>query len=605
MKKRYQAILIILTFLMSFPILSQQEGAFLDWVIQTDGTGNHLNNRVVTVDKDPSKNIIVCGGYNETINLNPLGEEVIFSSWENEETIPYMAKYDENGQLIWVNTFREPGLDIIGFNKLKTDMQGNIYTFVQLSGSGDFDPSDDVHIETSNGIEYYVASYDTDGNFRWVFKLEEQSTGGAVVQDIEVNDNTQTFTITGFFTNAVNFNPDSSNPIIYDTGDLLYRYIFLANYSIDGDLNWVKTFDNSRSTLGIVHDYYRVTSDEEGNIFLSGLFMDSLQLDPEGGDNWIYPLHSERESFISKYDKDGVFQWYTTVRGEGGIITNLAYNDGGVYMSGVAWENISFYTIFDIDSVLLEIEQGVSEIYFITRLRSESGDVDLILPLKGYNNILSNGYLLDFDSANSIYISGQFRGDDYIDFNPSPNKEYIITQNSHQQETFLAKYSKEGEFKWAFGMPGGNFTEGNGMVVLDHDLVIVGEYRGSPNVSAYGETPVIISTDFSPSINYHSFIAKYSQGFLSTLEEDISNTAIKVFPNPSNSTHTLTFTIPTYAKVNVDLYDIQGRKLKNVYNGPVTDGIFRQEIDVSQLEEGVYFYGIEYGGKHQMVRFVR
>ncbi len=97
----------------------------------------------------------------------------------------------------------------------------------------------------------------------------------------------------------------------------------------------------------------------------------------------------------------------------------------------------------------------------------------------------------------------------------------------------------------------------------------------------------------------------FSVGFLNIQEENLSDTEVVVFPNPSNTTHTLQFTVPANTKLTVHLYDMQGRKLKNIFNGQVSDGNFQQAIDVSKLDNGVYFYGIAYEGKRQMVRFVK
>jgi len=590
--------------LWSSVLFPQEKGAFLDWVIQTEGSGNTLGNRVFTVDKDASNNIIVCGGFNETLNLNPLGEDVVISSWDDEESIPYLAKYDENGQLLWVNTFREPGMDIIGFNTLKTDAQGNIYVFAQLSGTGDFDPSATSHFETStHGVEYFVASYDTDGNFRWVFKLEKLMTAHTVIQDITVNNATQSLTITGFFTNEVNFNPDATDPVVYNTDGIFDKHIFLANYSLEGELNWVNTFDNSRSTLGTIHDYYRVASDEEGNVFLSGLFMDSLNLATDVTTPYLITTNEAPDGFIAKFNLDGMLKWQSVMKSPDFVfLTDLVASNSEVFLTGSIRDNVAFYSSDLTTFTSLSLTE--LPVPFIARYNSNTGDFISAFHVSTDNNTFGRGTKL-YKSGANIYLLGNFTGNGSLDFNPSSTNENWIANNSHHQETFLAKYTQEGEFKWAFGMPGGTFTEGKGIVALNDGIVIVGEYRGSPDVSAYGETPVIISTDFSPSINYHTFIAKYSQGILNNLNQENSNPNIKVFPNPSKTKHTLTFTVPAHTKVNIDLFDIQGRKLKNIFNRQVSDGIFQQVIDVSQLEEGVYFYGVELGGKQQMVRFVR
>jgi len=215
-------------------------------------------------------------------------------------------------------------------------------------------------------------------------------------------------------------------------------------------------------------------------------------------------------------------------------------------------------------------------------------------------------YKLFVDNNEDIIISGAFSGNNSIlDLDPSSGT-FELNQTSYYQQAFYAKYSLEELLRWAYTYSGDGILSYPLFigVTSENKLVTVARYNGENDISAYGDE-FVISSDIGISSGERTLIAVYDQGFLSTLEEDISNTDIKVFPNPSNSTHTLTFTVPSHTKVNVDLYDIQGRKLKNIFNRQVSDGIFQQVIDVSQLEGGIYFYRVEYDGKRQLVKFVR
>ncbi|MCC5923579.1 MAG: T9SS type A sorting domain-containing protein [Crocinitomicaceae bacterium] len=591
--------------LCSSVLFSQQKGAFLDWVIQTEGSGDMLGHRIFDVTKTSTNDIITVGLFSHTVNFNPLFQEVLFTSdVEDPETARgYFSKYSEQGELEWIKIVTQGR---VGIHFVKTDHQDNIYIAGVMQDTVDFDldPASS-HLLGATGSEYFVASYDTDGNFRWVFKLEKMTTNSFLkIKDIAVNEATQTISVTGHFSNSINFSSNTSNPVIKNTQGMLQTHIFLANYSLEGELNWVNTFDNSRSTLGTVHDYYRVASDEEGNVFLSGLFMDSLQLDPVVESAWVHPLYGERESFLVKHDKNGVYQWHNTVRGEAFQVVNIAYNNGYVYLTGGSGSDITFYYNADLDSTIIEKEDSLSGLFFVSQFHSNSGEFTTIIEKKAYESIHGGTYLLSFDNYNNIYLSGQFRFTGYIDFNPLSDEEFNVTQNSHHQETFLAKYTQEGEFKWAFGMPGGTFTEGKGIVALNDGVVIVGEYRGSPDVSAYGETPIIISTDFSPSINHHSFIAKYSQGFLNTLEEGLSNNEILLFPNPSQHTNTLVFKNPASTKTRIDLYDIQGRLIQPVYQGIISEGM-EIEVDISGLSSGMYLYRVTDNTMQQALKFIK
>jgi len=99
--------------------------------------------------------------------------------------------------------------------------------------------------------------------------------------------------------------------------------------------------------------------------------------------------------------------------------------------------------------------------------------------------------------------------------------------------------------------------------------------------------------------------ASFSIGFVGLEYQGVNNQLKLLFPNPSTTTHTLQFNTPNNSFVTVHLYDLQGRKLKQVFEGLVSNGEFHEQMDISTLDEGVYFYAIEVDGKRQVVKFVR
>ncbi len=43
------------------------------------------------------------------------------------------------------------------------------------------------------------------------------------------------------------------------------------------------------------------------------------------------------------------------------------------------------------------------------------------------------------------------------------------------------------------------------------------------------------------------------------------------------------------SNVQVDIYDLQGRMVKNIYNGTLTGGLKNLNADVSNIQQGLYF----------------
>ena len=62
------------------------------------------------------------------------------------------------------------------------------------------------------------------------------------------------------------------------------------------------------------------------------------------------------------------------------------------------------------------------------------------------------------------------------------------------------------------------------------------------------------------------------------------------YPNPFNPATTISFELPHQEEVMLEVYDIQGRKIENLADGPLEAGTHTFEFDGSNLSTGVYFY---------------
>jgi hypothetical protein len=68
-------------------------------------------------------------------------------------------------------------------------------------------------------------------------------------------------------------------------------------------------------------------------------------------------------------------------------------------------------------------------------------------------------------------------------------------------------------------------------------------------------------------------------------------------PNPANNTADIRFTLPGEASYTLSLYSSEGRFLKVISstNTSISKGEHIVSLDVSTLENGVYFYVLESG----------
>ena len=62
-----------------------------------------------------------------------------------------------------------------------------------------------------------------------------------------------------------------------------------------------------------------------------------------------------------------------------------------------------------------------------------------------------------------------------------------------------------------------------------------------------------------------------------------------ISPNPCTDVTKLQFRMPVDGNLNINLYDISGKKIKQLINKEFIVGIYEKEIDVSSLTSGIYF----------------
>ena len=87
----------------------------------------------------------------------------------------------------------------------------------------------------------------------------------------------------------------------------------------------------------------------------------------------------------------------------------------------------------------------------------------------------------------------------------------------------------------------------------------------------------------------------------STKPADVNNNVEKAFflnqnfPNPANGHTTIRFTLPQAEKVNLSLFDVNGRIIKLLVNGSMEAGTHTVNLSTALLSKGVYYYKIQAG----------
>lgn len=141
---------------------------------------------------------------------------------------------------------------------------------------------------------------------------------------------------------------------------------------------------------------------------------------------------------------------------------------------------------------------------------------------------------------------------------------------------------------------------GKKIMVHEMDGNVDGEKEVFVEVIKTGDGDSVIETTIilcSPNDEDQSKLEKAGIDINSESEKDkLKLEDLSFFPNPSNGKFNLKFEAPEKGDIEIDIYDINGKK---VYNDLVKnfDGQYKKEIDISDEHKGTYFLKISQGKK--------
>jgi|GEM_PF-6231054 len=147
-----------------------------------------------------------------------------------------------------------------------------------------------------------------------VSALDTTSAGSLGIIDAEVDVNGNLL-LTGSIQEAVDMDSDRIEDL-----SLRGRYdLFVASYSKDGALNWVRTVGADSIAFGLA-----ITSDNAGNIYLNGRGSNLNDIDQDGSAD--FPSNYTG-TFLAKYNAAGALQWVQPHTSHMNHPSELLYNE--------------------------------------------------------------------------------------------------------------------------------------------------------------------------------------------------------------------------------------------------------------------------------------
>jgi hypothetical protein len=313
--------------------------------------------------------------------------EITFDSYTFTSSVHddmFFVKFDPQGNVVWAKQIGGASTSTTPRGMI-VDREDNIFVTGEYSGALVLDGVTLNH--TPPYSDFFVAKYSANGVIQMAFRVDNTGITGVCRRvDVDTDGN---IVITGSFRNTLIAGPitlTSTHPNSTQSED-----IFVLKFTGAGVPLWGRSAGGS--TAG--RDSFAVTTDEEGNVFIGGYYLDDLDV----GNSIVLttPTYLGRSAFLVKYSQDGDVEWARKAdwAGSGGIMTALhvvsnqeIYAVGGSALGRYSQDGVNLEVIssgqfgdidFDAEEVLYTSGIFIGTAHFGPHTVSSNGSVDFFV----------------------------------------------------------------------------------------------------------------------------------------------------------------------------------------------------------------------------------
>lgn len=445
--------IVLLTFLNTLAIQLYAQSPTYKWAFDNTNASYAIRGNTMVVS--PGGNTYYTGEFTGTYDFDHGSSVANLTSAGNSDI--FVAKYDTEGNYDWALSFGDPGNDyahVIGI-----DDNENIIVSGGITGTVDFDPGTG---NTSLTGVFYLAKYDSNGNFLWVtpttyqlYCIKTDAAGniyitgdnsfakydaaGNLIWNINLTgikgksittDATGNVIVSGSFSATVDFDPSASTSNLTAQG---LKDGFIAKYDASGNYIWAFALGGTGSSYGGFDEASSIEVDANDNVYVVGIFATTVDFDPGPATHNLTAAFMENKCayYFAKYDASGNYVFAYKFFSDMSIIfvdvnPDMAIDDNGnIYISGPHWGgNVGTTTTINLTS------NGGPDL-FVAKYDS-NGINDWVFSIGGlYSEFCGT---INVDQDDNVYINGYYNP--LMDFNPHAS----YTNNLSSGNYFYAKY---------------------------------------------------------------------------------------------------------------------------------------------------------------------
>lgn len=404
---------------------------------------------------DNSGNIYLVGAFSNTVEFDR-SRTGLFAKTSNGGQDAFLAKFDANGNLIWVNTIGGSGNDealSIGINSLNEIIITGYY-----KGIVDFDPSPAVlnSSSTSNSTDIFLAKFSSSGSLIWNKTFGSTSSLEASREiAIDQNDN---IILVGFYGGTMDIDPSTS---VFNLSHGSQENSFIGKFDNQGNLITAK---NLTSSSELIVKSVKLSSTNE--IILAGSFYGSADFNPSNSSTAFASSNGSSDGFLIKLDSNMNFIFVKTIgSASADVMEKIELDDNNnIYCTGYYFGTMDFDP--SPNSTATRSNGGSSDAYLLKL--DNNGNFQWVTTISG--SVSDIGLNMICDQQN-VYLVGNASSP--ADFDPSAAVQgvpffgssdgFIVKYNDCQQsdssifEVACAAYiSPSGRYTWTTS---GNYTD--------------------------------------------------------------------------------------------------------------------------------------------------
>ncbi len=220
---------------------------------------------------------------------------------------------------------------------------------------------------------------------------------------------------------------------------------------------------------------WAMTTDIEGNVYITGAFNSTVDMDPGPGVSNI-STSGGFDVFVQKMDKDGNFLWVKSISSSADVDVNDIATDsqGNVFLAGEFEQTADF----DPGPGNYPLTSLGAEDSYILKL-SEDGSFLWAHAFGSSSTELEQAYSCTVDVNGNVFVVGRYEGT--VDFDPGPTVNNLTPVGD--SDGFILKLDVDGNLIWAKTI-GGTGPDDFDNVIIDPmgNIILSGSFYGTADL---------------------------------------------------------------------------------------------------------------------------